>query len=250
MTSTTSIAICTCVTQFKDEDICTPELAVKIHELYDRWLMQTRIAASSFQANMFPVYQGCTTIKPSDAPTDFGDSFAHNRGFAEGMNRAIENARLAGPFDFYRVVGIDIGQPADWLRILVERAVTSSFLGVWCPGTNYTKNRFQQFVGPSEAPDSDEVMCPAIAWLIPGQILKAVCKEYGDLFPMNIGKAWGEDDLAAARIRHVTGQDRPFMVHPPSWIHHDGECTSRHIPEEDRFRSMKAAEQRIRRKEL
>jgi hypothetical protein len=172
---------------------------------------------------------------------------ARNRGFAFGMNKALNKglSELREP-DVVLCLNNDLEMPhVNWLKELLTELQTDAVL---CPKTNYTSVNEQRAAGPEDKPAYFHGVTPAMCWLMPMGVVKVVQEHLGDkmLFPEDLGGlAWGEDNYTAGVIRTKVNR-RPFKIVPRSWIRHLGAKTSSRVTAEEKMRCHKEAQRRMK----
>jgi len=181
-----------------------------------------------------------------------------NGGFALNVDRILTQAwPFVAAEDWILVLNDDV-EPADrdtdWLWELWRHRQGED--RIVCPTTDFTSAPEQYAPRAMFAPPRSARFVPAIAWLMPAPLVNRVSVFYQqrrskgwlevNLFHPDLGRAWGEDNLTAAVIRELTGNQLPFLVAPMSWIHHQGSVSSNLIPEEERRASLEKARQLAR----
>ncbi len=172
-----------------------------------------------------------------------------NKGFAAGMNLALENGDKDYP-DWTALLCInnDIFMPhKGWFS---EMLMAYDKARIICPMTNFTGVNEQRSKAPQNKPYFDHVTTPAVCWLIPREVVKVIQADLkkGRLFPDDLGgRAWGEDVYVAALVRTKVAP-RPFRIVPKAWIHHIGGQTSEKIPAGERLKAGGEARRRAKQK--
>lgn len=177
-----------------------------------------------------------------------------NRGFAFGMNQALDSALLAcSPYNYggppppeaVLCLNNDLEFPDPlWFRKLIEEPLDK----VLVPTTNFTACNEQRAEGPVDADPIDLPSTPAVCWLLPWAACEVLFKHsggYGKLFREDIGMAWGEDGFASAALQRDFDPN-PYRIVPRSFVRHLGERTSSQIPAKEKMACYHRSRELIR----
>lgn len=143
----------------------------------------------------------------------------HNAGFALGINRAIELARMHFPdAKHVLVLNNDLEFPdPHWIDELLAQADGKH---VVTPVTDKTGYKVAEWPGPSAGTTMAE-MVGAFCWLVPTLICEKLRRDYGFwLFDPDFHFAYGEDDYTAAIFRKKLIGPKPFRVVHSSFVRH------------------------------
>lgn len=159
-----------------------------------------------------------------------------NEGFAGGMEHAIRIGLEHGEPDYVLCYNNDVEFDHESLReLILELRRTRALCAA--PVTTFTKCLDQISESPRDRSPIFAGMVPAIVWLVPWNVCRHFKAFYGcHLFQEGLGRAWGEDDLAAYRLRKM--MPKPFAIVPRAFVRHEGSVTSNTVPEQERMQSL------------
>ena len=221
----------------------------ELSDMTARWWRSLRACSGNFSTII--VAQGLAPL-PDDVKPEALVLSRENKGFAWGMNRGIQAAfRLDPTLDRVVIVNNDCTFPQrEWLEKLHDRV--RSYGSVTMPLN--TKCNTKAMVEEGPFPTGRLMLYPygpAVCWSLSSFMIASIMKEFGyPLFDPDFQKGWAEDNYAAAVIRKLTGDSRPFWLEPRSWIKHEGSVTVNHVIQEERSLEWTKQNERLLSKKL